>query len=166
MNDLVKGKLGAAKPQPKPVDVKLVAELKIEEGFSQTPYVDTTGHETIGYGHNQVPCTGAEHFAYLTETQGEAVLANDLQRTVAELDSALLWWRQLDEVRQRALADMAFNLGVTGLCGFHRMLACLAAGDWNGAAANGQLSVWYTQTGERAHRILRMLQTGVDSGPL
>lgn len=146
----------AAKPDP-----KLVAELKVEEGFREAPYKDTEGHATIGYGHELV---STDEFSYLTETQADEVLADDIARTAAELAVALPWTVELDEVRLRALLDMAFNLGVAKLCEFHRMLDCLRQRDWNGAAANGQLSVWYTRVGARAHRILKVFQTGVDSG--
>lgn len=145
----------SVKPNP-----KLVAELKDEEGFRAAPYKDTQGHATIGYGHELIT---TDEFSYLTETQADGVLAADIARTAAELATALPWTSELDEVRRRALLDMAFNLGVAKLCEFHRMLDCLRLRDWNGAAANGQLSIWYTQVGARAHRILRVFQTGVDA---
>lgn len=147
----------AAKPDP-----KLVTELKAEEGFRAKPYADSQGHATIGYGHELV---STDEFSYLTETQADGVLADDMARTAEELAVALPWTAELDEVRLRALLDMAFNLGVAKLCEFHRMLDCLRLRDWNGAAANGQLSMWFTQVGARAHRILRVFQTGVDAGP-
>lgn len=150
------------KTQPKVAkpDPKLVAELKAEEGFREAPYKDTQGHATVGFGHELV---ATDEFSYLTETQADGVLAVDIVRTATELATALPWTSELDEVRLRALRDMAFNLGVAKLCEFHRMLDCLRLRDWNGAAANGQLSVWYTQVGARAHRILRVFQTGVDA---
>lgn len=146
-------------PKTAKPDSKLVAELKAEEGFREAPYKDTEGHATIGYGHELV---STDEFSYLTQTQADEVLADDMARTAEELATALPWISELDEVRLRALRDMAFNLGVEKLCEFHRMLDCLHLRDWNGAAANGQLSVWYTQVGARAHRILRVFQTGVD----
>lgn len=146
-------------PKTAKPDSKLVAELKAEEGFRGASYKDTQGHATIGYGHELV---STDEFSYLTQTQADEVLADDMARTAEELSAALPWTAELDEVRLRALLDMAFNLGVAKLCEFHRMLDCLHLRDWNGAAANGQLSVWYTQVGARAHRILRVFQTGVD----
>lgn len=154
----------AKQPTPTPVDPELEEELEVEEGFSPVSYVDSTGHSTVGFGHNNVPHDGSDQFAYLTRPEARTVLDGDVMETIRELDVALPWARDLDEVRRRALVDMAFNLGVAKLCEFHRMLNCLRAGDWNGAAANGQLSVWFTQVGARAHRILKMFQTGTDPG--
>ena len=43
----------------------------------------------------------------------------------------------LNQARQRALLDMAYELGVEGLLGFHDMLAALERGDWAAASDGG-----------------------------
>src|SRR5271170_6538099 len=103
----------------------LLADLRRDEGCRLTAYTDTVGVLTIGYGH-----TGDDVTPGMTWTQAEAAetLAQDVADTEAQLDGALPWWRTLNDVRQDCLAEMAFNLGVAGLMGFHNTLAFAKAG--------------------------------------
>ena len=103
-------------------------QVKADEGLRLFPYEDTTGHLTIGYGHN-LTAKG------LRSTFCEQLLVADLQDAVAELETALSWVDQLDMVRQGVLLQLAFNLGIKGLLGFHQMLTHLQAGEWDAAAA-------------------------------
>ena len=73
----------------------------------------------------------------------------------------LPWWRKLDEVRQRVLANMCFNLGIDKLLGFQNALAAMAKGVYTTAAAEMQDSLWYGQVGQRAVRLCSAMETGV-----
>ena len=69
---------------------------------------------------------------------------------------------KLDDVRQRVLLDMAFNLGVVGLLSFKRTLGVIEAGRYELAAAMMLDSKWAGQVGQRAERLSRMMATGKD----
>jgi lysozyme len=100
--------------------------LETEEGFRPTPYVDTKGHTTIGYGFN----VGAGISKYAATAL--------LNAQLAELDSALRqypWYASADDVRASVFLDIAFNAGLTGLMHFPRMLHYASVGDWVNAAA-------------------------------
>lgn len=131
----------------------LKAELRRDEGVRLKPYRDAVGKLTIGVGRNldDVGIAAAE---------AELLLDADVARAAADLDRALPWWRKLTEARQRALLNMAFNLGLPRLLGFEGMLAALAAGDPVRAAAEALDSRWARQVGERAQRIARMIREG------
>ena len=59
------------------------------------------------------------------------------------------------------LYDLGFNLGDSGLEKFHHTLACVEAGDWQGAHDNLLASEpWATQVGPRAQEDATMLLTG------
>ena len=132
----------------------LVAELTRDEGVRLKPYKDSVGKTTIGIGRN-LDDVG------ISEDEAEFLLHSDIARTAAGLDSALIWWRDLDEVRQRVLLNMAFNLGVYALLQFHQTLGFIKSGLW-GAAADGMLdSLWAKQVGPRATRLADMMRTGV-----
>jgi lysozyme len=146
------------------VDVhKLLQELTREEGLKLKPYRDSVGKLTIGVGRN-LDDVG------ISREEALELCAHDIVRTIAELDEHLPWWRELDEVRQRVIADMGFNLGVDGdphnpndaLTGFRNTLAMAHAGNYAGAAANMLKSKWATQVGARAQRLARMMATGRD----
>ena len=66
----------------------------------------------------------------------------------------------LNQARQGALLDMAYELGVEGLLGFHDMLAALARGDWAGAHAAALKSKWATEVPGRAIVIAAALRKG------
>ena len=96
------------------------------------------------------------------------MLKNDIAEHCALLDRHLPWWKNMDEVRQRALANMAFNLGVgpsdeqpTGkLLTFKNTLAAMARGDYEAAANGMSSSAWAKQVGIRATRLVEMMRSG------
>ena len=131
----------------------LIRQLERHEGYRRHPYQDSVGKLTVGIGRN-LDDVG------LTRDEAQYLARRDVDRVCRELDDRLTWWRSLDEVRQRALADMGFNLGVPGLLGFRRMLAALEAGDYKTAAAEALDSLWARQVGQRATAIAGMIRSG------
>lgn len=132
---------------------KLRADLERDEGIRLKPYRDTVGVLTIGIGRN-LEGNG------ITREEALYLLDNDIVRVCRLLDAALPWWRTLDDVRARAVANMAFQLGVHGLMGFRKMLGALQQGFWQAAAEEALDSTWAKQTPARAHRIAEMLRNG------
>lgn len=128
-------------------------ELRRDEGVRLKPYRDTVGKLTLGVGRN-IDDVG------ITSEEADYLLENDIGRAMAELDRALPWWRGLSEARQRALLNMAFNLGLSRLLGFRGMLGALQAGDWGRAAAEALNSRWAGQVGARAQRLAEMIREG------
>jgi len=106
------------------VDIALL-RLQTEEGFRAFKYIDTTGHETIGYGFNID--------AGITRHAASALL----QEQVAELSDTLQqypWYAALDPVRASVVLDIAFNQGIAGLLHYPHMIAALSRQDWASAA--------------------------------
>jgi len=136
----------------------LIDDLKRDEGLRLEAYQDTRGVWTIGYGH-----TPAVEGAGWTPEAAAIQLQADLDVVLARLDRELSWWRTLDDVRQDALANMAFNLGVGGLLNFHHMLEALEARDWHTASAQMLLSEWAAEVEDRAERLAFMIRTGTRS---
>ena len=126
-----------------------------DEGYRQFAYRDTTGHLTIGIGRNI-----SEGGEGLSLDEAHYLLTNDINRVEAELKVKLPFFKKLNEPRQLALINMAFNMGVGGLLEFNRMLACLETGDYAGAAADMKLSVWADQVGARETRLQQIILTG------
>lgn len=129
------------------------AELRADEGERLKPYKDTVGKLTIGVGRN-LDDVG------ISEEESGYLLGNDIDRTMMALDNALPWWRQLDEVRQRVVVNMAFNMGVRGLLLFKQTLAAMQSGDYSHAADQMLNSTWATQVGLRASRLSKMMREG------
>jgi lysozyme len=134
-------------------DQVLISELERDEGFRLSLYKDTVGKLTIGCGRN-LDDVG------ISEAEARMLLANDIAKTKSDLDRRLPWWRALNEVRQRVLLNMCFNLGIGGLCKFEQTLALIKAGDYAGAADAMLKSKWATQVKGRATRLAAMMRTG------
>lgn len=146
----------------------LVAELRRDEGVRDTPYRDTRGFLTVGVGHNLDASPLPDGWAYpLPDDLVNALCESDLQNVFDDLDSALPWWEDLNDVRQRVIANMCFNMGLTKLLGFKNTLAAMRQGRYPDAA-NGMLaSAWASQVGigtqkepGRALRLANMMRTG------
>jgi lysozyme len=131
----------------------MVRQLRLHEGERLKPYRCTAGKLTIGVGRN-LEDRG------ITAEESAMLLANDIAAEERELLRALPWVATLDEVRQRVLLDMAFNMGIAGLLGFKHTLATIQAGDYKRAATMMLDSRWAKQVGQRAERLSRMMATG------
>lgn len=131
----------------------LIQDLRRDEGVRSHPYRDTEGILTIGVGRN-LEDRG------LSDDEIDILLMNDLKWVVVDLDRNAPWWRDLDNARQRALANMAFNLGYPRLAGFKKMLAALQAEDWDEAADQALDSRWAVQVGDRADRVAELIRNG------
>lgn len=133
----------------------LKRQLELEEARRQFPYTDTTGHLSIGVGRN-LTAVG------LRSNEIDYLLNNDILEVTHHLDTYLPWWRGLDDCRQRALADLCFNMGIHTLLTFHKTLGLLLAREFEAAAAELARSTWFTQVGDRGPRIAAMVRTGSD----
>lgn len=131
----------------------MIRQLRLHEGERLKPYRCIAGKLTIGVGRN-LEDRG------ITREESAYLLGNDIDSHWRELVKAIPWIEQLDEVRQRVLLDMAFNLGIAGLLSFKNTLATIKAGDYQRGAAMMLDSKWASQVGARANRLSRMMATG------
>lgn len=129
-----------------------IARLKADEGLRLMPYQDETGNTTIGYGRN-LSAGG------ISTGEASVMLDNDLARITDEL-LKFPWFGQLDPVRQDAIENMAYNLGVHGLLTFQRMIAALELGAWETAADECLVSRAARLLPNRYRRIAAAIRTG------
>ena len=139
--------------------VLVAAMLIMHEGVVLKPYRDTTGHITIGVGHN-LKAKPVKIIKSTTITHALQLLQSDIMDTVCDLDDYLPWWRELCEIRAVVLVDMAFNMGIGGLLTFKSMLAAVRLGDYREASIQMLHSRWAKQVGHRARRLAHMMKTG------
>lgn len=130
-------------------------QLIRHEGVRYLPYIDTTGHMTIGIGHNlDVP---------LSDLAVNTIFNDDLVNVIMELVKVEPWIFSLPAARRDVFVNMAFNLGVPGMRKFRRMLAAAKEGDWPKAAVEGLDSRWAQQVGGRAIELMTQMETGVQA---
>lgn len=127
-----------------------------EEGEVLYAYQDHLGYWTIGVGHLIDKRRGGG----ISREISRRILAEDIDRTEGLLE-AYPWYRELDSGRQTAVVAMSFQLGVTGVQKFRRMIAALEEDDYDAAARAVLASLWATQTPARAERVARALRSGL-----
>ena len=140
----------------------LERELIRDEGWSSFAYPCSRGHLTIGVGHKLLP-----HEMHLKEVDSEWIwqtLRQDALLAVrgCEMIFGRTKFYTFSNPRQRALVNMAFQLGTDGLSKFQRMIAAIFKDDWAQAQIEALDSKWAEQTPVRARRVAEMLRTGMD----
>ena len=133
----------------------ITLDLKRDEGLRLKPYKDTAGKLTVGYGRN-LDDVG------LSDDEAAGLLHNDVSRSFYELSKAFHWFDMLPFAAKRGLINMAYNIGLTRLCQFTKMLDALAKGDYDRAAEEALDSQWANQVGDRADRIAALYRSCCD----
>ena len=131
----------------------LLEQLKDFEGLELKAYQCTAGKTTIGLGRN------LDDYG-ITEEEAYYLAKNNINELEDELDRAIPWWRQLDDARQRALINLAYNVGTTTLLKFKKTLQYLEDGSYEEAAKEVLDSRWADQVGRRAIFISNVFLTG------
>lgn len=132
----------------------LIEDLKSDEGWEPSAYQDHLGFWTIGWGfliderkNGEIPVPVAEQWlVYAAAKRWNALLDRHP------------WMNNQPEDVQRALANMAYQMGVGGVSNFKNMLSALQSGDRELAAREALDSRWATQTPERAKRVTDLMR--------
>ena len=132
---------------------RLIETLRRHEGVKNTLYKCTSDKWTIGVGRN-LEDVG------LSEEEIDMLLLNDIVRTKELMDNYIPWHSDLDEVRQEALINFVFNVGIGTTMKFKNAMAALEEHDYDTAATEMLDSNWAKQVGSRAIEITQMIKTG------
>ena len=135
---------------------RLIKMIKLHEGVKSHAYQCTAGKWTIGVGRN----IDEEGGLGLSNEEINVLLINDIERVKGELSAAYFWFPALDEVRQAAMIDMCFNLGLSRLRGFVKTIEAMSRQEFDNAADEFLDSRWASQVGQRAVRVTEMIRTG------
>ena len=127
-------------------------ELKRSEGFRSQPYRDHLGNLTIGYG------TLLEGKG-LSKEEAAVILLMRAGGKKGALVKALanrgINFAALPEPARQTLERMAYQMGVSGVMRFKRMIAAIRDGRWKTAHAEALDSKWAReQTARRARRVV------------
>jgi lysozyme len=142
---------------------KLKQDLIRDECIGGKPslesYQDSVGLWTIGVGH----MLGTERrMLKINNVEAMALLDSDIVTAEHVLDGWIPLWANLDEVRQRALLNMCFNLG-NRVLQFVNTREGIIRQDWMFVSTNMLKSKWAQQVGARADRLSRMMALGKDA---
>lgn len=132
---------------------KLVDQLIRHEGMMLNLYKCPSGKDTIGVGRNLTDMG-------ITEGEALMMLRNDIERCRIELRSAVDVYSGLNEARRDCLVNMNFNMGISRLLQFKKMLSAIAIKDWHTAADEMLNSRWHQQVGDRAKELSEIMRNG------
>lgn len=141
---------------------KFIEQLKRHEGLKLRTYVCPEGKLTIGYGHNLTdnPVWGLQRGDKISAKQAEDLLLRDVKIIARELDEKIPWWRTFNEARQAVVLNMSFNMGVSGLMKFQKMLTALQHKDYDTASDEMIDSEWFEQVGVRSAELVDQMRNG------
>jgi len=150
---------------------RLKAELRQDEGKSTKAYRDSKGILTIGIGFN-LEQPGAENtikglgYNYQQLCAGKAAMSDaDIEMlfnmtvpiALSNAVHAVPNFKEHPEDVQLVIANMVFQLGLTGFKKFKNLRAALKDKDYKRAANEMQDSLWFHQTPKRAKKYIALV---------
>lgn len=137
---------------PKPLIDRLIAH----EGVKKFAYQDTKGYLTVGIGR----CIDSRVGKGLSIDECMYLLRNDIKDFRLQLET-FDWFNLQDCVRQDVLVELAFNMGISNLLKFKKMIADLLKKDYQAACMNLIDSAWHNQVSkDRSRDICYRLEHG------
>ncbi|MFQ2569791.1 glycoside hydrolase family protein [Aeromonas caviae] len=156
--------------------LSLEQQLTLDEGKKLEIYKDTEGYWTVGIGHliqrslisrdKAIQILdrhlGRSTSGSITDSECTRLFNEDIYEVRKGIQQSAFCetYKRLDDVRQSAIENMCFQLGVNGVGQFKNMWKALALNNYNDAYKHGRDSRWYKQTPNRAERVLTTLKTG------
>ncbi len=131
--------------------------IQKHEGCTLVAKADAKGKWEIGWGHDGAvegqTCSQQEADDWIDEDQETAT-----QGAIACAGKET--WSVLNEPRQAALIDMAYELGTRGLSEFTNTLALLRQSDYEATASEMLRSDWAREVPLRAQEDAEIMRTG------
>ena len=152
---------------------ELIKQIAHHEGIVLKVYKDSLGIDTIGIGRN-LEHRGIEdlELAHMEKTMGEIyengiteqdayfLAHRDIEIVEKELLASRPVVEELDNIRQRVLVDMAFNMGIPRLNRFYRMWSAINELDFKSAAIEMLDSLWARQVKSRSDTLAYAMKHG------
>lgn len=127
--------------------VDLIEDIKENEGFNGSPYFDTLGFPTIGYG-TKLP---------LSQDEAKLILVSRLGAKLYELRRVQSLFATLPQDKQNIIAEMSYQMGVSGVMNFKNMWFALQKKDYVTASVEMLNSKWAKQTPKRAKELSALM---------
>ena len=152
---------------------ELLDQLVLHECLELLPYKDSLGIDTIVIGRNlEHRGLSEEELVHIgkdisdicewgiTKEQAYYLAENDIKIVEKEVCEAHPCVVELDEIRQRVIIDMAFNMGVPRLNKFKKMWKAIEEENYEESKIQMLDSRWANQVGNRAVRLSNAMETG------
>jgi len=140
---------------------KLRKQLEIDEGVELKIYLDSKNLATCGIGHLIIK--GDEEWnkpigTPITRSRVEALFVKDIQSVINDCKKLFTNFEELEEEIKQIIANMMFNMGLTRLSKFVKLIAAIKAKNFKEAANQMANSNWAKQVGARATRLITRME--------
>ena len=149
---------------------ELIESVKKNEGFSQKPYVDVLvkkNPEKYGISKaelaiiekhlDKLKLTFGHGLTFIESDESEAVVSMRIKKIIKEIEKREPFINKLPLEKQEIIAEMSYQLGVSGVLRFRKMWAALREFDYKRASAEMLDSTWAVQTPNRAKELARKM---------
>ncbi|SMQ91082.1 Phage-related lysozyme (muraminidase) [Raoultella ornithinolytica] len=149
--------------------------LREDEGENLKLYKDTEGFWTIGIGHLVTKDPSKEKAisildkdlsritsGFISKSESERLFAQDTSKALRGIEQSSLSsiYIGMNGPHRAALCNLVFQLGLTGVLGFRKMVRYLELKQYAEAANEELNSKWAHQTPNRAHRVTETIRNG------
>ena len=131
--------------------MSLVESIKEGEGYRAKVYKCTEGYDTIGYGF-------AIKDLELDEEVCDLILDKKLDKLIDATNNKFPFLRELPQDKCEVVFEMVYQLGLTGVSKFKKMLKALERKDYDKASAEMLDSLWAKQTPNRAIKLSNQMK--------
>ncbi len=126
--------------------MKLIDSIKIHEGYVSRVYKDSLGIDTIGYGF-------AIKDLNLEEDICQIILQRKLESLEKRINKRFEWYKDMPQPIKDVVAEMCYQMGVTGVSKFKKTINFLKNKQWRRASVEMLDSRWANQTPGRANEL-------------
>lgn len=150
--------------------------LRVDEGLKLTIYKDTKGYWTVGIGHLLTKkddkaeairildaLVGRKTGGAITEAEARKIFSADVDTAYRQIKASKILspiYNKVSDTRRMGIVNMVFQLGIGGAEGFQNSLTLISNSQYTQAGKNMRASRWYSQTPNRAERVIKVLTSG------
>ena len=131
----------------------LVEDIKKEEGYRSSVYLDTLQKPTIGYGF-------LIDTLELQEDICQLILMRKLEKLIKSIKFNFKWFDDMPDKVQDVIINMCYQLGVSGVSKFKKTIQLMKNKQWDRASVEMLDSKWgREQTPQRAKRLSEIVKS-------
>ena len=131
----------------------LVEDIKKEEGYRSSVYLDTLQKPTIGYGF-------LIDTLELQEDICQLILMRKLEKLIKSIKFNFKWFDDMPDKVQDVIINMCYQLGVSGVSKFKKTIQFMKNQQWDRASVEMLDSKWAReQTPQRAKRLSEIVKS-------
>ena len=130
----------------------LFKRIKHHEGYRPEVYNCSEGYPTIGIGFTIKDL-------YLDEDIADMILDRKLIKLIKRVRDKFDWLDDVPHEVQGVLVEMAYQMGLSGVCKFKNALKYMEHQNWERAADEMLMSRWHKQTPNRCKELSNIIRS-------